>query len=187
MTQHPVNGVAEQVPRRPGGGAAGSTGTSGQDPGDRRLDDVLSGVRQHCVEFLAQVPRLPRALRVCAGDVSIDVEWDESESSDSAPPMPTDDVRPTAEAVGTAYVRSPSVGVYYEASEPGAAPFVRTDDLVLEGQQLAYVEVMKLLVRVDAERSGRIVAVLKENGESVEYGEPLFVVDPTDADEASDV
>ena len=69
-----------------------------------------------------------------------------------------------------------AVGVFYRSPEPGADPFVREGDVVTTGQQIAIIEAMKLMLPVEAERAGRIVEVLKGDGESVEYGEPLFAL-----------
>ena len=79
-------------------------------------------------------------------------------------------------------VRAPSVGVFYRAPEPGAPPFVGEGDTVRPGQQVAIVEAMKLMLPVEADRAGRVVEVLKRDGEPVEYGEVLFVLAPDDGE-----
>jgi acetyl-CoA carboxylase biotin carboxyl carrier protein len=66
--------------------------------------------------------------------------------------------------------------MFYRCPEPGADPFVREGDVVTTGQQIAIIEAMKLMLPVEAERAGRIVEVLKGDGEPVEYGEPLFAL-----------
>jgi len=73
-------------------------------------------------------------------------------------------------------VRSPSVGAFYRAPRPDADPFVEVGDVVEAGQQVAVIESMKLFLPVNAEASGTVVEVLKENGEVVEHGEPLFAL-----------
>jgi acetyl-CoA carboxylase biotin carboxyl carrier protein len=70
------------------------------------------------------------------------------------------------------------VGVFFRAPEPGARPFVDVGDSVTVGHQVAVVEIMKLMVPVHADVDGTIVEVLKEDGEHVEYDEPLFAVAP---------
>lgn len=75
-------------------------------------------------------------------------------------------------------VTSPIVGTFYEASEPGSPPFVRVGDRIEPGQVLCIIESMKLMNEIEAEVSGVITAKLAENGRAVEYGEPLFTVQP---------
>ena len=71
-------------------------------------------------------------------------------------------------------ITSPMVGTYYEAPSPGDPPFVRAGDTVEVGQTVAIVEAMKIMNEIVADRPGTIEAVLVENGETVEYGHPLF-------------
>jgi acetyl-CoA carboxylase biotin carboxyl carrier protein len=79
---------------------------------------------------------------------------------------------------GTDYLRSPAVGVFYQAREPGAEPFAPVGTEVRPKQQIGIIEAMKLMIPVEADRGGRITAVLKGNGEPVEYDEPLFAIAP---------
>jgi acetyl-CoA carboxylase biotin carboxyl carrier protein len=76
------------------------------------------------------------------------------------------------------YVKSPIVGTFYEASSPGAPPFVKVGDRVTTGQVLCIIESMKLMNEIESEVSGILVAKLVENGRPVEYGESLFAVQP---------
>lgn len=71
---------------------------------------------------------------------------------------------------------SPMVGTFYRASSPGAAPFVNPGDRVNEKTVVCIVEAMKLMNEIEAEIKGEIVEVLVENGQLVEYGQPLFLV-----------
>lgn len=73
-------------------------------------------------------------------------------------------------------VTSPMVGTFYRAPSPGADPFVQVGDTVKEGQTLCIIEAMKLLNEIEADKSGVIKEVLGENGQAVEYGQPLFVI-----------
>ena len=75
-------------------------------------------------------------------------------------------------------VKSPIVGTFYEASAPGAAPFVKVGDRVEPGQVLCIIESMKLMNEIEAEVAGVITARLTENGRPVEYGEALFSIRP---------
>ncbi len=73
-------------------------------------------------------------------------------------------------------VKAPMVGTFYRAPSPGATPFVEVGQEVKEGQTLCIIEAMKLLNEIEADRAGVIKAILVENGQPVEYGEPLFII-----------
>ena len=73
-------------------------------------------------------------------------------------------------------VKAPMVGTFYRASSPGAAPFVEVGQTVKEGQPLCIIEAMKLLNEIEADKSGVVKEILVQNGEPVEYGQPLFVI-----------
>jgi acetyl-CoA carboxylase biotin carboxyl carrier protein len=75
-------------------------------------------------------------------------------------------------------VEAPMVGTFYRAPKPDAPPFVNEGDAVKEGQVLCIVEAMKLMNEIEASVAGRIVKVLVENGQPVEFGQPLFLMDP---------
>ncbi|AJX14998.1 acetyl-CoA carboxylase biotin carboxyl carrier protein subunit [Burkholderia ubonensis] len=73
-------------------------------------------------------------------------------------------------------VTSPMVGTFYRAPSPGADPFVQVGDTVKEGQTLCIIEAMKLLNEIESDKAGVIKEILVENGQAVEYGQPLFVI-----------
>lgn len=73
-------------------------------------------------------------------------------------------------------VKSPMVGTFYRSSAPGAPAFVDVGSTVKEGDTLCIIEAMKLLNEIDADMSGTITKVLVENGQPVEFGQPLFVI-----------
>ncbi len=73
-------------------------------------------------------------------------------------------------------VKSPMVGIFYRASAPGAAAYVDVGASVKEGETLCIIEAMKLLNEIDAEVAGTIQQVLVENGQPVEFGQPLFII-----------
>jgi acetyl-CoA carboxylase biotin carboxyl carrier protein len=73
-------------------------------------------------------------------------------------------------------VKAPMVGTFYRAPNPGASPFVEIGQAVKEGEPLCIIEAMKLLNEIEADKSGVIKEILVENGEPVEYGQPLFVI-----------
>ncbi|AME25112.1 acetyl-CoA carboxylase biotin carboxyl carrier protein [Burkholderia sp. PAMC 26561] len=73
-------------------------------------------------------------------------------------------------------VTSPMVGSFYRAPSPGADAFVQVGDTVKEGQTLCIIEAMKLLNEIESDKSGVVKEILVENGQAVEYGQPLFVI-----------
>lgn len=73
-------------------------------------------------------------------------------------------------------VKSPMVGSFYRSSSPGAKPFVEVGQSVNAGDTLCIIEAMKLLNEIEADQGGVIKAILVENGQPVEYGEPLFII-----------
>jgi acetyl-CoA carboxylase biotin carboxyl carrier protein len=75
-------------------------------------------------------------------------------------------------------VTSPIVGTFYRAPSPEAAPFVEIGSKVKKGQVLCIVEAMKLMNEIESEADGIVIKVLAENGQPVEYGEPLFLIEP---------
>jgi acetyl-CoA carboxylase biotin carboxyl carrier protein len=75
-------------------------------------------------------------------------------------------------------VKSPIVGTFYEAPGPGALPFVKPGDQVAAGQVLCIIEAMKLMNEIESDASGEVVKVLVNNGQPVEYGQPLFAIRP---------
>lgn len=75
-------------------------------------------------------------------------------------------------------VKSPIVGTFYAAPQPDAPPFVQLGDKVEVGRVLCIVEAMKLMNEIEADVAGEVVRILVENGQPVEYGEPLFAIQP---------
>lgn len=74
-------------------------------------------------------------------------------------------------------VAAPMVGTFYSAASPGAAPFVQVGDRVNEGDTLCIIEAMKMMNQIEAEVSGTIKSIRVQNGDAVEYGQTLFVID----------
>ena len=74
-------------------------------------------------------------------------------------------------------VTSPMVGTFYRASSPGAKPFVEIGDSIKEGETICIVEAMKILNEIEADKSGTVTQILVENGQAVEYGQPLYVIE----------
>jgi len=85
-------------------------------------------------------------------------------------------IKAAAEAEGHT-VKSPMVGTFYRSATPGAKVFVEVGQTVKNGDTVCIIEAMKLLNEIEADRDGVIKAILVENGQPVEYGQPLFVID----------
>ena len=104
-----------------------------------------------------------------------------------AAPAPASGYAPAAGVAGSAVpeaapaapghtVKAPMVGTFYRAANPGSAVFVQVGQTVKEGEPLCIIEAMKLLNEIEADKSGVVTEILVENGEPVEYGQPLFVI-----------
>src|SRR5258708_40310300 len=93
-------------------------------------------------------------------------------SAAAAPAAPA----PPAEPKGH-QLKSPMVGTFYRAPSPGAPPFIEAGQSVIKGQTLCIIEAMKLLKEIESDASGTVKAILVENGQPVEYGQPLFTIE----------
>lgn len=87
--------------------------------------------------------------------------------------------QPPEETAGMLTITSPIVGTFYRSPSPDADPYVEEGDLVKKGQVLCIVEAMKLMNEIESEVDGRVVKILAESTKSVEYGQALFLIDPT--------
>jgi acetyl-CoA carboxylase biotin carboxyl carrier protein len=74
-------------------------------------------------------------------------------------------------------VKSPMVGTFYRASSPGAKPFVEIGDPIKNGETICIVEAMKILNEIETDKGGTVTQILVENGQAVEYGQPLYVIE----------
>ena len=90
----------------------------------------------------------------------------------AAPAAPVAPDEPTGHIV-----KSPMVGTFYRSSSPGAKPFAEIGQTIKEGEPICIVEAMKILNEIEADKSGTITQILVENGQAVEYGQPLFVIE----------
>ena len=92
-------------------------------------------------------------------------------------PGPKDDYTEIELTEGRAIIKSPLVGTFYRAPSPNAPVFVNIGDTIKTGQVLCIIEAMKLMNEVECDRLGRVAAILVENAQPVEYGEPLFIIE----------
>ena len=85
---------------------------------------------------------------------------------------------PVAEAAPAGHVvKSPMVGTFYRSSSPGAKSFAEVGQQVKEGETICIIEAMKILNEIEADKAGTITKILAENGQAVEYGAPLFIIE----------
>ncbi|MFG1706560.1 acetyl-CoA carboxylase biotin carboxyl carrier protein [Nonomuraea sp. M3C6] len=156
---------------------------------DHTRQSGIGELRRHVGEILSLAPGPLKRVRVQVGDMSVELEWPEAAATPAPEPQilragaaageteTAADVRDSPDAV---VVVAPLVGTFYRAISPESRAFVEVGDTVEVGQQVAIIEAMKLMNAVQADDSGRVVEVLVKNGDPVEYGEPLFVLEPHD-------
>jgi acetyl-CoA carboxylase biotin carboxyl carrier protein len=154
------------------------------DPGDR--EELLSALGGELRRLARELPgSLHRVVLEASGN-RIEVEWAAEALSGtvSSGTVSSGTVQPdSADAVeqpGLEMVRAPLVGTYFEAPEPGAAPYAVPEDIVEEGQTLAIVEAMKMMNPITAEFRARVVEMLVSNGDAVEFEQPLMLLEPLD-------
>jgi len=90
----------------------------------------------------------------------------------AAPAAPAEAPAPAGHAV-----KSPMVGTFYRSSSPGAKPFVEIGSQIKEGEPICIIEAMKIMNEIEADKSGRVAQILCENGQAVEFGQPLFIIE----------
>jgi acetyl-CoA carboxylase biotin carboxyl carrier protein len=129
---------------------------------------IKSGGNHHQV---MAVPHVPSALPMIAGAAPV------------APPVAGSAAAAAAavaeEGSELCIVKSPIVGTFYRAAEPGAKDFVSVGDTVRKGQVLCIIEAMKLMNEIDSEYDGEVTNIYVENGQAVQYGERLFAIRPS--------
>jgi acetyl-CoA carboxylase biotin carboxyl carrier protein len=166
-------------------------------PATAGLADVLAVLLEQALAFGTEAPQPPSRVRLEAAGVVVELDWSRPGPAPVAPapvpevparrngvprPLPVRAAPPAPTPVETVAppaghrVTAPTVGVFYRSPEPGAPPFAAVGDTVTPGQQVAIIEAMKLMIPVEADRAGRVAEVLCADGDSVEYGQPLFVI-----------
>jgi acetyl-CoA carboxylase biotin carboxyl carrier protein len=139
--------------------------------------DVKLRVKRGGVQAFAAAPVVtmaaPTHVPLAHPPTAAPVAASASASSVAAPTPIVED-----ETAGASVIKSPIVGTFYESPSPGAPPFVKPGDTVSVGQVLCIVEAMKLMNEIESDYSGTVVKRFVENGQPVEYGQPLFAVRP---------
>ncbi|HET9255913.1 MAG TPA: biotin/lipoyl-containing protein [Pseudonocardiaceae bacterium] len=138
---------------------------------------LLCVVSEIVSRVLADSPAQPGQLRVSAGDVAVEIRWPRHPARHTKS-IPEEGASVAAIPVESAncWIRADTVGTFYRAPEPGAAPFVQVGDLVSPGQQLGIIEAMKLMIPICSDIDGQLTSVLVEDGAPVEYDQPLFAI-----------
>ncbi len=124
--------------------------------GKVRIVKSVGGVVQQYVPAPMQAPAAPAAAAAQVAELP----------APSAPAAPAGHI-----------VKSPMVGTFYRSSSPGAKAFVEVGSQVKEGETICIIEAMKILNEIEADKSGTVTRILGENGQAVEYGQPLFVIE----------
>jgi acetyl-CoA carboxylase biotin carboxyl carrier protein len=140
----------------------------------RRLASVLSELGLSEVEVESADVRV-RVQRTSVAPAVVAPAAVAAPSGTASPDRPL-----VAEVGGPALVtvEAPMVGTFYRASSPTADPYVQEGDVVKEGQVLCIIEAMKLMNEIESKTAGRVARILVENSQPVEYGQPLFLIDP---------
>lgn len=94
----------------------------------------------------------------------------------AAPPAPAEAAASEKALPDGHVIKAPMVGTFYRASTPGAKPFVEVGQSVSTGDTLCIIEAMKMLNQIESDKGGTVVAILVENGQPIEYNQPLFVI-----------
>ena len=100
-----------------------------------------------------------------------------TQAAPAVAPMPATSAGEHAPRNDEHTVTSPMVGTYYASASPGAKPFVEIGSEVTVGQILCIIEAMKMMNQIESDKEGRVMAMLAKNGEPVEFGQPLFIIE----------
>jgi acetyl-CoA carboxylase biotin carboxyl carrier protein len=181
------------TPRRDAAAPAPQTASSTK-PGE--VIHGIDALAEAALRLLEAMAQRPERLRVSAGEFTVDLDWrttpvrvmpgGETPAAYAAPIPGESAAAPhvtAAEPVSPVWhqVCAPTVGTFYHAPSPGAAPFVAEGDVIAAGQQIGIVEAMKLMVPVESDRAGRVLSLHVADGKPVEYGEALISLGPLDS------
>ena len=144
---------------------------------EKEIKKLIKIVEESDISEL-EVSRWGKRVRIRKGNGFVTPEHPSSEALTShsveTGPHSTPTSEPSTAEAGILQIVSPMVGTFYRAPAPDATSFVEVNDIVQPGQTVCIVEAMKLMNEIEAEVAGRIVKILVENGQPVEYNQPLF-------------
>lgn len=158
---------------------------------DHDDDDAASfeDVAKQAHELLKKAGGPVTRIAVQSGEHMIEIEWDPNAAPPSGLPpsgfaaaAASDTAATAGDMSGLVAVTAPLVGTFYRSPEPGAKPFVEIGDLVEEEQEIGIIEAMKIMNRIVADASGKVVELLVNDGEMVEFGQKLMLLEPLDAE-----
>lgn len=147
----------------------------------RKLKTLIDLVSESNISEL-EITEAEGKVRIVKGGIAAPVQYVQTMAAPAAA-QPASAAAPVAEAApapaaATGHVvKSPMVGTFYRSSSPGAAAFVEVGSQVKEGETVCIIEAMKILNEIEADKSGTITQILGENGQAVEYGQPLFIIE----------
>ena len=143
----------------------------------RKLKKLIDLVQESGIAEL-EITENEEKVRIVKGGQQREVYLNAPMMQAPAPMAPAPVVAPSAPAAPTGHaVKSPMVGTFYRSPSPGAKSFVEVGDTVKSGQTICIIEAMKLLNEIECDKDGVVKAILVENGQPVEFGEPLFVIE----------
>lgn len=145
----------------------------------RKLKTLIDLVSESNVSEL-EITEAEGKVRIVKGGVAMAPQFVQMATPAAAVVAPVGAVEPAAAPVDvdTGHVtKSPMVGTFYRSATPGAKSFVELGDAVKEGDTLCIIEAMKILNEIEADKTGNIKRILAENGQAVEYGQPLFIIE----------
>ncbi|MDM0076100.1 acetyl-CoA carboxylase biotin carboxyl carrier protein [Variovorax sp. J2P1-59] len=150
----------------------------------RKLKTLIDLVSESNISEL-EITETEGKVRIVKGGVAAPVQYIQAVATPAAGPAIA--AAPAAaagapvavpEAASTGHaIKSPMVGTFYRSSSPGAPAFVEIGSQVKEGDTVCIIEAMKILNEIEADKSGTITQILGENGQAVEYGQPLFIIE----------
>ena len=149
----------------------------------RKLKTLIDLVSESNVSEL-EITEAEGKVRIVKGGGAVVQHFAPAPMAMGAPALPAAGAAPAApappavvEAPAGHIVKSPMVGTFYRSSSPGAKPFIEIGSQVKEGETICIIEAMKILNEIETDKAGTITKILCENGQAVEYGQPLFVIE----------
>jgi acetyl-CoA carboxylase biotin carboxyl carrier protein len=149
----------------------------------RKLKTLIDLVSESNISEL-EITETEGKVRIVKGGVAAPVQYVQTMAAPAAaaapiagPAVAAEPAAVVAPAATGHVVKSPMVGTFYRSSSPGAAAFVEIGSQVKEGDTVCIIEAMKILNEIEADKSGTITQIMGDNGQAVEYGQPLFVIE----------
>ena len=151
----------------------------------RKLKTLIDLVSESNISEL-EITETEGKVRIVKGGVAAPVQYVQAVATPAGPAIAAAPAAPLAGASAAApaevastghAIKSPMVGTFYRSSSPGAPAFIEIGSQVKEGDTVCIIEAMKILNEIEADKSGTITQILAENGQAVEYGQPLFIIE----------